>query len=171
MVDDDLDAGHGRFFIFNVDSENGRQDLVSLLSPEDAFEGGLPPEAIVGVLRQAIEDGGEVTPSNFVANQKFIDFLHVFIAQSVPMNPAVQEQAAESDGYIYIIDHRTPSPEGEVPNEDIIGAFKIVDGRISGKSYEPMGTHLLLTDNGFFVLDDMSMDMLTDMLVRLCQSA
>jgi len=172
MADEDSAAQQERFHIFSIDGENGRQDIVSLLSPEAAIEGGIPPEAIVGVLRKTIEDGGRIEPENFVASQTFVDFLHMFIAQSFPMMPGVQERAeVDPEGYLYVLDHRTPTPEGHVPTEDIIGAFQVVDGAVSSAQYEPMGTHLLLTDNGFFDLGHTNMDMLIEMLIRCCQAS
>jgi hypothetical protein len=54
--------------------------------------------------------------------------------------------------FIYIIDQRTPTPEGSVPPEDIIGAFEAAGGKIVPGSYQANGEHMILSPAGFFRL-------------------
>jgi hypothetical protein len=94
-----------------------------------------------------------VTPDNFGRNPVFVDFLHQFIAVHAPASPEIQAAASEQrTGWIYIIDRRTPTPEGRVPPEDILGGFEVSQGRIVPASYRANPAHRILSSSGFFRL-------------------
>jgi hypothetical protein len=61
------------------------------------------------------------------------------------------EAARLGNGWVYIIDQRTPTPGGQVPPEDIIGAFEVKDGDILPGSYRASPNHMILSPNGFSV--------------------
>ena len=86
----------------------------------------------------------------FRVNHAFVEFMHDVIRTAGPTDPSLQEAAAEQgNGWVYIIDLRTPEgPQGRVPLEDIIGGFEVRDGRLLADSYRPNEEHLVLTKDG-----------------------
>jgi hypothetical protein len=131
----------------------GQQDLVTLLPSEETFANGIIPEAIVGVLKRPLEEGEAIKPENFVRKKIFNDFLHEFIARQGPELKGLQAEARrQREGWVYLIDGRTATPQGKVPPDDIIGAFEVKDGRLVAQSYERNPRHVLLSQDGFFRL-------------------
>ncbi len=144
------------------------ENYVTMIDPEVVFERGLQPELIVGKLQTSIADGGQLEPENFLPNVSFVDFLHEFVANSACKDSGLVE-AAESGRFehLFVVDQRTASPAGEVPPEDIIGAFAVKDGKISAETYESnRGQHKLLTDKGFFNLGEGAMASLREAQMR-----
>jgi hypothetical protein len=58
----------------------------------------------------------------------------------------------QGEGWVYVVDQRTPFPQGAVPPEDIVGAFEIKDGQVVSGSYRPSPKHMILSASGFFRL-------------------
>jgi hypothetical protein len=142
-------------FTYRVKIADGRHDVVSPVDARWLSEHGygLAEQAIVGVLSRRIDDGGEIVPENFRPNQPFVDFLHELLAAEAPQTDDARLQAArQREGYLYLIDGRTPDPGGRVPPEDIIGAIAIQAGKLMPGTYQRNDRHRLLTSNGFFVL-------------------
>lgn len=109
------------------------ENVLSILSPaEIAALGCLPPEAVVGVFRDEA-----FSLDAFHANPRFLRYLHGVIRAVGPSDPQLTEAAAlQVKGWIYVIDLRTPEgPTGNVPPEDIIGAFEVAHGKLIGASY------------------------------------
>lgn len=126
------------------------QNVMSLLSPEEVDSlGGLPGEAIAGIV-----EGEAATPEAFRPNSRFIEFMHQVIRAAGPLDPDLRAAAREQgSGYVYIIDLRTPDgPQGRVPPEDIIGAFKIENGEILPDSYAANERHRVFTACGLVLL-------------------
>ena len=126
--------------------------VLSLLSPlETQALGGIPPQAIVGVF-----DGppGDISVAAFKPSPVFVAFLHETIRAWGPADAELRAAArAQGDGWIYIIDLRTPEgPQGRVPAEDIVGAFQAVGGEIQPDSYQPCSAHRTYTEHGMCVL-------------------
>jgi hypothetical protein len=143
-------------------------NFVSLLSTDHVFRHGLPREAIVEQIAGPMSRGAELTPENFAANPAFRDFLHNFIATNAPLDPDMQTAVREQgEGFIYVIDQRTPTPEDEVPPGDIVGRFAINGGQLKPDSYEPSPAHRLLSDRGFFRLGAQLEQRLLEELERL----
>ena len=141
---------------------------VSLLPPEHVSQRGLPALAIIGSLRVSPAHGGDVVPANFEPNPAFVAFLLDFVGRTAPTDPGFARSAREQgDGWIYIIDARTPTPMGEVPLEDIIGAFEVRQGRLVGGSWQPMDSHRLVTERGLFRLSRFLEQRLLDALRQL----
>ena len=141
-------------YICRVDTSEGTGDYVTLLPPEAAFSQGLAPEAVVGVLTRPMASDGAITPEGFAANPAFIEFMHGVIARHGPDQPGCQAEAQRlGNGWVYIIDQRTPTPEGRVPPEDIIGVFEVKDGEVVPGSYRRSPKHLILSPHGFFRLE------------------
>ena len=140
--------------IVNVVTPEGAKDYVALASADAAFSHGLVSEAILGLLKRPLQRGEPITPEVFVANSAFIKFLAEVVARHGPENPDLQAEAAGlGQGYVAVIDGRTPTPEGPVPPEDIIGVFQVADGKVVPGSYLASPKHKLLTADGFFQLD------------------
>jgi hypothetical protein len=122
------------------------QRVLSILTPEEAKSlGGLPAEAIVGILQ-----GEELTVEALRPNPRFVEFMHRVIRIAAPEDPELQTAAAEQgDGWVYIIDLRTPEgAQGRVPPDDIIGAFEVRSGQIVAGSYWPNENYRAFTRNG-----------------------
>ena len=141
-------------FVCRVDTPEGSKDYVTLISPKVAFSQGLAPEAIVGVLLRPLAPQEPITPQVFARNRVFVEFMHAVVAQHGPVQGGCQAEAKRlGEGWIYIIDRRTPTPGGPVPPEDIIGAFKVKHGEVVPGSYRPSDKHMILSARGFFQLD------------------
>jgi hypothetical protein len=109
--------------------------------------------AIVGSLVRSIDEGGKVSPENFVPNPEFIAFMHEVIQRRGCELGALQASARQQgNGWTYILDGRTPDPQGNVPAEDIIGAFEVQSGNLILESYRPNPNHVLLSARGLFQL-------------------
>ena len=139
--------------IFSVDTPDGIKDYVSCLPHELVFARGLVGEAIMGVLLQPLDRQERITPDVFAPNRVFVDFMHDVVARRGPEQPGlVAEAQRQGDGWVYVIDQRTPTPGGAVPPEDIVGWFEVRGGRVVAGSYKPCPKHVVLTDDGFFNL-------------------
>jgi hypothetical protein len=142
-------------YVCRVDTLDGTKDYVTMISPEVAFSQGLAPEAIVGVLLRPLEPEEPITPEVFARNRVFVEFLHMVIAQHGSDQPGCRAEAERlGEGWIYIIDQRTATPEGPVPPEDIIGAFEVKGGEVLSGSYRVSPKHMILSPRGFFRLED-----------------
>jgi hypothetical protein len=142
-------------FVCRVDTPDGCKDYITLIPPDIVCKQGLPSEAIVGVLLHPLQDGESITPQNFGRNRTFVDFMHSVIARFAPLQPGCLAEAQRlHEGWIYIIDNRTPTPQGSVPAEDIIGALEVKDGKVVPGSYQPSSRHLIFSVRGFFQLEE-----------------
>jgi hypothetical protein len=134
--------------------DHGMQDLVTLMPPQPAYARGLAPECIVGHLLKPLDRGGAISHENFAQNKVFVDFLHEVIALYGPAQRGLNAEAERlGDGWVYVIDARTPTPGGEVPLYDIIGGFRIEGGAVVLGSYVRNPNHLILSPQGFFRLE------------------
>lgn len=135
---------------FKRKKANNETKVLSLLTPDEIDKiGNLPPIGICATFE------GELTkPINFKVNKKFVDFMHQTINEKAPSLQSMKKAAIEQGhGYIYIIDFRTPDGiMGNVSPEDIIGAFKVEDGKIVTNSYQENDKHQIFTKNGLVKL-------------------
>lgn len=139
--------------------------VLSFLSPHQIQSlGGLPAEAIAGGF-----EGETTSVDAFRQNRVFVDFMHQVIRAAGPKDPGLQAAAhAQGDGWVYIIDLRTPEgPNGRVPPEDIIGAFEVRNGRIIAGSYQPSTTHRVYTQNGLVCLPPSLLRAFVDQLPKV----
>jgi hypothetical protein len=142
------------FSVCRVDTDDGTRDFVTLVTPEIFGSRGLVPEAIVGVLSRLLEDDERITQDVFSRNSVFVEFMHEVIARHAPKDSAFQAEARrQGNGWIYIIDQRTPDPGGTVPSEDIIGGFQIANGKVISESYQRNSKHRIFSSKGFFNLE------------------
>jgi len=157
------------FGVYQIDNNGEMQDVVSILPSDYVFEHGFAPEAVVGMLLTPLGAGGKLEPANFARNSVFVQFLHQFVARQAPESADLQEAArVQESGFVYIIDLRTPTPDGGVPPEDIIGVFSVEGGKIDVSSYTGNNEHhQILSKSGFFRLDPILMEQLREELQDL----
>jgi hypothetical protein len=75
------------------------------------------------------------------------------IARRAPELPGIIAEAKrQGEGWLYLIDQRTPTPHDFVPPQDIVGAFEVKNGQVVSGSYRPCPKHSILSSNGFFRL-------------------
>jgi hypothetical protein len=144
--------GHGRnVFVYQVETTAGQQSVVSLIAPHVAFQTGLHAEAILGVLAPGSD--GVITPEGFQQNPAFVEYLGTLIAEHIFDVEGVRREAQrQGEGYVYLLDARTPTPAGAVSPSDVIGAVAVRDRELVAGSYRHNPNHRLLTAEGFFVL-------------------
>jgi hypothetical protein len=79
--------------------------------------------------------------------------MHGVIARRGPELPGLIAEARRlCDGWVYVIDQRTRTPQDAVPPEDIVGAFEVKGGQVVPGSYRPGPKHMILSADGFFRL-------------------
>jgi hypothetical protein len=140
-------------FVCCVDELEGVKDYVTLISPEFFSSHGLCPEAIVGVITRPLATGESITSEVFASNRVFVEFMHDVIAQHGPLQPDFQAEARRlGDGFVYVIDQRTPDPGGSVPPHDIVGSFQVTNGKVVPGSYNRNPNHVILSADRFFSL-------------------
>ncbi len=152
------------FTVYRVKRPDGLEgfvDVVAVLPPEVVSKGGLASEAIVGSWTELVaegEHGEHLDPATFRPNKAFVDLLHDVVVTTAPESPELQAAAREQKtGWLYILDARTPTPDGDVPLRDIVGAFEIREGTMVPSSYWANRDFLLLSSDGFFQLSSTSL--------------
>lgn len=144
------------------------QVYVTLSNPQDMCRRGLISEEIIGQLISPIDLDAPLSPDNFGRNPVFVDFLHKVIKKHGPSTAGLIAAARkQGEGLVVIIDGRTPTPDGQVPPEDILGAFEVRSGEIVPDAYHPNLNHRILTKDGFFRLDSMLQESLLHELSAL----
>jgi hypothetical protein len=97
--------------------------------------------------------GSDRVAPSFDPNPAFVQLLHQVIADHIAASPGIRREGKrQGDGYVYLLDGRTPQPDGQVPPEDIIGAVAVHGGSVVPGSYQHNPNHRLLTADGWFVL-------------------
>jgi hypothetical protein len=158
-------------YIYHVETPEGAKDYISCLGHEHVFAHGLPPESIIGVLTRPLESGEAITPAVFARNRVFVEFMHRVIARRGPQLPGlIAEARRQGDGLVVVIDQRTPTPQGPVPPEDIVGVFEVKNGQTTSERYHASPNHLILSSNGFFRLDTELQSCLLEELAKLTAS-
>lgn len=139
--------------IFQVKTPDGFKEFASLLSMQEAFAQGIAPEAIIGEFTEPLPKDAPLPPNAFVRNRLFVELMHSVVARDAPKLKSFQFEAKkQNDGWVYVVDRRTQNQEGDIPNEDAIGAFEVKNGRIVEGSYAANKNHRILSACGFFDL-------------------
>ncbi|HEU4452884.1 MAG TPA: hypothetical protein VFR81_07480 [Longimicrobium sp.] len=142
-------------FVCRVVVSGETRDYATVIPPETAFATGLPADAIVGILLEPAAEGQAPSVDAFAENPAFRALLDEVVGRHAPDEPAIRDEAVRlGSGYVYVIDGRTPDPAGQVPAEDVVGAFQVREGTIVRDPYLPNPRHQLLSENGFFRLGD-----------------
>ncbi len=139
--------------VCEVATEEGTKHYVTMLPMDAVFNQGLVAEAIVGMLADHWTPELPVTPDLFARNSVFVDLLHAVIAQHAPNLPSFAAEAQRvGDGHVWIIDQRTATPDGDIPQEDIFGGIEVQGGVAVPDSYVRCARHRILSERGFFCL-------------------
>ncbi|WNL48066.1 hypothetical protein RKE25_10730 [Dyella sp. BiH032] len=122
--------------ICEVQTDNGLVAYITLASADEVVRRGLIAQEILGQLMDATRTDEPLDPANFARNRAFVDFLHEAIQRHAPTLPNLIASAkAQGSGWVFIVDGRTPTPQGAVPPEDVMGGFEVKDGQIVAGSY------------------------------------
>lgn len=140
--------------VCEVATPEGKVAYVTLASADEAGRQGLVTQQIIGQLLDPARTEQLFEPDNFARNRAFVEFMHEVIRKHAPGVPGLIDAArAQANGWVFIIDGRTPTPQGPVPPEDIVGGFQVEDGAMIADSYQPNPNHRILSARGFFQLD------------------
>jgi hypothetical protein len=155
----------------NVNEPTGRprgMQVVTVLSPQQQIDvGGIPAEAIAGVIDAPIESGRPIPVTAFKANPTFVAFMQNVIRTLAADQLDLQEAARQQgSGSIGIIDLRTPEGvDGNVPLEDIVGIFAVADGKLG--EYYPNDKYVVFTKHGLVRLPPTLRELHVRELMRL----
>jgi hypothetical protein len=144
-----------RGWVYWQKTAEGDFQVLSVLQPDDVQAlGGLPDEAVVGSIGGNLGAGDEIPVGQFRPNRAFVTFMHQVIETFGPDDPELLQAAAQQgEGWLYIIDLRTPEgPQGRVPSEDIVGAFEVRSGQIIKDSYGTNDKHVVFSEHGLVQL-------------------
>jgi len=135
-------------YLLEIQEEDKVSYAVSLV-PSDIRD--IPSEGIIGRAKTA---KNPILPGEFTPNPEFLKFLHNCVERFGPLSPNLKKEAARQvNGLIYVIDARNRTPIGDVPPEDIIGAFEVRGSQVHPETYRANPNYRLLTLKGFFILD------------------
>ncbi len=149
----------------DVKTPDGLATFATLVSPEDMASKGLVTQAILGQVLDRGRKDDLLAPDNFARNRAFVDFMQDVIRKHGPSAPNLIAAArAQRSGWVYIVDGRTPTPQGAVPPEDIIGGFQVEGGDVVADSYLANPNHRILSQHGFLQLDPFLRQRLLDEL-------
>ena len=116
-----------------------------------------------------LTDGpGKLDAEHFLPNDGFIRFIHDVIARHVRNCPGlIAEAQGQGNGSVYMIDPRTPTPHGEVPPEDILGAVEVQDGNMV--AYHANPNFQIFTANGLMFLSSWWQERLVEETGRILE--
>lgn len=137
--------------LFEVEIDNSTKHMLSFIPHEEAFQNGIKDKAIVGYLK---DPDAPVLHGNITYNPSFIYLFHTVVKASSINSKQLSEAALKQNtGYIYVIDLRDKNwPKTKA--QDIIGAFKLDEGKIIADSYSPNPNYQLISEDGSFKLPD-----------------
>ena len=151
------------YYIYDTVVDGSHRYFASLLPHDTGFSAGLPSEAIVGEFTRGPET---LTPEAFQQNPQFIKFMAYAIGRHAQSCPGlIAEAQRQQNGFVYILDKRTPTPDDGVPPEDIIGGVEIENGEMLRFHGSP--NYRILTADGFMQLDSWLKDRLVEELVAV----
>jgi hypothetical protein len=144
--------------------------LVIVAPLERPTDRAIHPVEIVGQF-ELVDGQPNLSPEAFARGADFVELMHRTIAKYGPTVPGLSEAASgRSEGYVYVVDGRTPNPQGNVPARDIIGSFRIMDGRIAEAGYTRFPEHRLFTDDGIVQLESVLLQHLLNEIESVCGS-
>ncbi|MGC4750442.1 hypothetical protein ACLQ28_32960 [Micromonospora sp. DT201] len=139
-------------FRYQVDFGGGERDVVSLLEPDWVFQHGLHPDAVLAVVREGA-DPNVLAPADVQEIGPFLRLLSRVIFESIDKCDSLRREAEiQGNGYVYLLDERSPDPGGRVNPADILGAIEVSNGKPVAGSYQHNPRHQLLTAAGWFRL-------------------
>lgn len=138
--------------IISVSVKEGEEVLLYSILPEDFInENGLLNVAVVGkFLDNQKDEKGTVIVDSFDANPEFVNLLHEFLESSGRQSEVLLEKLAkqEEGSWVFMIDQRVNDINADAQPQDIIGGYKVEDGKLGEYAGNP--SHVLLTEDGIF---------------------
>lgn len=151
------------YYIYDTVIDGHHRYFATLLPHDTGFMSGLPSEAIMGELTAGPDS---LTPDAFQQNPQFLRFMAYVIGKHASSCPGlIAETHRQQNGFVFILDNRTPTPHDAVPAEDIIGGVEIEKGRMLRFHGSP--NYRVLTDRGFMQLDPWLRDRLGEELISI----
>lgn len=149
-------------FVYEINSGQGQKKYyLSALPHQYGLEFGLPTEVIMGELVDGPEN---FIHQKFTQNEAFLKFLAWVIGKHATSCPGlVAELKNQPNGFIYILDKKTPDLMGKVPPEDIVGGVETKDGAMARFHSSPK--YRVFTENGLMQLDPWFQKKLVEELV------
>ncbi len=136
-----------------TDKDNEEAYLYSILPEDFISEHGLMNLAVVGGFSDNKKDSeGNLVVDSFKANPEFINLLHQFLENFGRYSNIVLSQLPhqEEGSWVYLIDQRVPDLSAAIEPKDIIGGFKVEDGKLGEYAGNP--SHELITNDGIFMI-------------------
>jgi hypothetical protein len=141
-------------YVYRVKFPDGMMDVVTLVPPALADNGGLAADAIIGVREGAEVATEPITAENLKPNPNFALLLHDVVATHAPDLPALRDAARrQGAGRVHVVDARAKTSAADAPPQDILGSFEVKDGTIVADSYQQNPGHQLFSADGIFRLD------------------
>ena len=132
---------------------DGKEACLAVLGMKPGSE--IPAARILGTVTM---DGDRPAWSTFRRNTTFADRFARYMRGEAAAQPAILDEARVKPGeYVYVIDPRTPTPQGRVPFDDIVGWYESdPDGDPRPETFTYNPKHLLVTEEGRWsgVLED-----------------
>jgi hypothetical protein len=138
--------------IISVSVKEDEELLLYSILPEDFInENGLLSVAVVGkFLDNQVDDKGTVVVDSFDANPDFVNLLHEFLESSGRQSAFLLEQlpTQEEGSWVFIVDQRVKDINAEASPKDIIGGYKVENGKLGEYAGNP--SHVLFSEDGIF---------------------
>lgn len=138
--------------IISVPDKKGEDLYLYSILPE-AFisDNGLLNIAVVGQFMDNQKDAeGNLVVDSFQGNPEFVHLFHEMLDSLGRYSESVLEKLPkhEEGAWVYLIDQRVQDTEGAIEPKDIIGGYKVEDGKLGEYAGNP--GHVLLTEEGIF---------------------
>ncbi|MEE9328282.1 MAG: hypothetical protein V3U71_13435 [Cocleimonas sp.] len=138
--------------IISVSVKEDEELLLYSILPEDFInENGLLSVAVAGkFLDNQVDDKGTIVVDSFEANPDFVNLLHEFLESSGRQSEILIDKLTKQDegSWVFMIDQRVKDVSAEAQPKDVIGGYKIEDGKLGEYAGNP--SHVLLTEDGIF---------------------
>ena len=149
------------YYVYDIVINGSHRYFASFLPHDTGFTAGLSPQAIIGEFTRGPD---EQTPDAFQQNPQFIQFIADVIGKHASACPGLIEAIErEQNGFVYILDERTPTPGEEVPPEDVIGGLEIENGEVL--QFHGSQNYRILTEDGFMQLNGWLKERLIEELI------
>lgn len=140
-------------WIYMVQVSDQLREAISVWSEETVQARGLAQRSIIGIFTAAAPKHGRPPRSSFWENPDFKQGLHDIVKEVAPDIPEFAQQAREKgEESIYLIDLRAPENVEKIPEEDVIGGFRVKNGRVDRGSYAPNASYRILGSQGLSIL-------------------
>jgi hypothetical protein len=147
--------------VYEIDTDRGPASYLGFLDPVLAGAKGIEARAVVGEYTRG--EGDVFDPDAFRVNPAFVEAVTGYMNEEAGATAAIAAQARSVEsGWLYVIDPRDRTPDGEEPPPaNVLGAFAVDDsGQVVPNSFQynanhrmfdrDHGTSALLFDRAFY---------------------